>query len=132
MPRSSVDDHKKETEAFGRRLGWVRKMLGISPTRLAADIGVDSSSIRLIERGERMPSVHHMRSMCHTLRISPQYLMWGSLEGVEHELAASLKAAHPELNWPGTPTAHDSIRSSSMSSARLPMTPTAPTVPSGR
>ena len=132
MPRIGIEDQKQEALDFGRRLSWVRKLLEITPTRLAADIGVDSSSIRLIERGERMPSVHHMRSMCHVLRISPQYLMWGSLEGVEHELAAKLKAAHPELNWPGTPTAHDSIRSSSMSTARLPMTPTVSTVPGSR
>ena len=103
MPRTSVDEQKEEALAFGKRLSWVREMMGDSPTRLAADCGVDTSSIRYIERGMRMPSLPLLKNLCHVLRISPDYLLWGSLAGVEPELAARLKAAHPELNWPASP-----------------------------
>ncbi len=119
MPRTSVDEQKDEAIAFGNRLRWVRELYGDSPTRLAADAGVDTSTNRYIERGQRMPSVPLLKMLVHVLRISPQYLLYGSLEGVEPVLAAKLKAAHPELNWPASPT-HDSAHNSPPSSARRP------------
>jgi transcriptional regulator with XRE-family HTH domain len=120
MPRTSVDDQKQEAEDFGRRLSWVREMVGAIPTRLAADCGVDTSSIRHIERGQRMPSVHLLRTLCHVLRISPDYLLYGSLAGVDQELATKLKVAHPELNWPAASPAPDNRRNSPPNSARRP------------
>jgi hypothetical protein len=51
MPRTSVEEQKEEALAFGERLRWVREMMGDSPTRLAADCGVDTSSIRYIGGG---------------------------------------------------------------------------------
>ena len=119
MPRTSVDEQKEEAIEFGNRLRWVRELYGDSPTRLAADAGVDTSTIRYIERGQRMPSVPLLKMLVHVLRISPQYLLYGSLEGVEPVLAAKLKAAHPELDWPASPT-HGSTRNSPPSSARRP------------
>jgi transcriptional regulator with XRE-family HTH domain len=119
MPRTSVDEQKDEALAFGNRLRWVRELYGDSPTRLAADAGVDTSTIRYIERGQRMPSVPLLKMLVHVLRISPQYLLYGSLEGVEPVLAAKLKAAPPELNWPASPT-HGSTHNSPPSSARRP------------
>jgi hypothetical protein len=50
MPRTSVDDQKREAEEFGRRLAWVREMVGATPTRLAADCSVDTSSLSVISR----------------------------------------------------------------------------------
>jgi transcriptional regulator with XRE-family HTH domain len=79
MPRTSVDEQKEEAIGFGNRLRWVRELYGDSPTRLAADAGVDTSTIRYIERGQRMPSVPLLKQLVHVLRISPQYLLYGSL-----------------------------------------------------
>ncbi len=122
MPRTSIEEQKEEAIAFGKRLGWVREMVSGSPTRLAADVGVDTSTIRYIERGMRMPSVPLLKLLCHVLRISPDYLLWGSLAGVDPELAARLKAAHPELSWPAASPAPDNSHSSTPSSGRRPTT----------
>ena len=121
MPRTSIDEQKEEALAFGERLRWVREMVSGSPTRLAADAGVDTSTIRYIERGMRMPSVALLKLLCHVLRISPDYLLWGSLAGVDPELAAKLKAAHPGLSWPASP-APDNDRNSPPSSSHRPRT----------
>ena len=122
MPRTSIEDQKEEALAFGRRLGWAREMVSGSPTRLAADVGVDTSTIRYIERGMRMPSVPLLKLLCHVLRISPDYLLWGSLAGIDPELAARLKAAHPELSWPAASPGPDSSHNSPASTDRRPKT----------
>ena len=132
MPRTSVEEKKEEVLAFGQRLLWVREMVTGNPTRLAADCGVDTSTIRYIERGMRMPSVPLLKMLCHVLRISPDYLLYGSLAGVDSELAAKLKAAHPELSWPASPPAPCNSRNSPPSSGRRPRIPTrGDTVPVG-
>lgn len=103
MPRTVYETQKEEAKRIGQRTKWARELVGLTPTELAADIGLDTTAIRHIERGQRLPSIHVLMSLCHTLRISPQYLLWGSLEAVDPELAMRLKHAHPELQWPGAP-----------------------------
>jgi transcriptional regulator with XRE-family HTH domain len=107
---------REEAKRLGQRLRWVRDILNVTPTEVAADIGVDSTAIRQIERGARLPSIHVMMALCHTLRISPQYLMWGTLEAVEPELATQLKRRHPELYWPPSTPAPDNTHNSEPSS----------------
>ena len=100
MPVTTYESQKQEAQRIGQRVRWVRELLGITPTQLGADVGVDASLIRHIERGVRLPSIHVLMSLCHVCRVSPQYLLWGSLEAVDLELAGQLKQLHPELQWP--------------------------------
>jgi transcriptional regulator with XRE-family HTH domain len=120
--QTAIELQKEEAKRIGERLRWVRELIDATPTQLAADLGVDSSSVRHIENGIRLPSIHMLMTLCHVLRISPQYLLWGSLEGVEPELAARLKSAHPQLNWPSAQPAHDNTHSSRPSSGARPRT----------
>lgn len=103
MPRTVYETQKEQAKNIGKRERWARELVGLTPTELAADIGIDTTAIRHIERGVRLPSIHVLMSLCHTLRVSPQYLLWGSLEGVNQELAVRLKQLHPELLSPGDP-----------------------------
>jgi transcriptional regulator with XRE-family HTH domain len=119
--QTPYEELKVDAVALGDRLRWAREMVSGGPTRLAADVGVDTSAIRHIERGARLPSLHLLQALCHVLRISPQYLLDGSLAGVDPELAAKLKAAHPELSWPASP-GPGSDRNSSPSSGHRPKT----------
>lgn len=105
MPRTTYEMKKDEAKRIGQRTKWARELAGMTPTELAADIGVDSTVIRVIERGARLPSLHVMMAICHVLRVSPQYLLLGSLEAVDPELALRLKREHPELQWPAAPQA---------------------------
>ena len=121
MAAQTPKELKLDAVAFGERLRWARELVSGGPTRLAADVGVDTSAIRHIERGARLPSLHLLQALCHVLRISPQYLMEGSLAAVDPELAARLKAAHPGLSWPASPAPGNS-HNSPPSSDRRPMT----------
>ena len=100
MSKRTIETQREDAQRIGLRVRWARKIIEISVTELAADCGVDASAIRHIENGSRLPSLYMLMSLCHTLRVSPQYLLWGSLEGVDLELAARLKQSHPQLRWP--------------------------------
>ena len=73
MQPTPYEELKVDPVALGERLRWAREMVSGGPTRLAADVGVDTSAIRHIERGVRLPSLHLLQALCHVLRISPQY-----------------------------------------------------------
>jgi transcriptional regulator with XRE-family HTH domain len=124
VPRTPFEEQKEEAKQIGRRLKWVREQVCLTATELAADVGVDTSAIRHIEGGLRLPSIHLLMSLCHVLRISPQYLLWGTLEGVDPELAASLKSLHPTLNWPSAAPAPGNIHSPAPSKSGRPKTRT--------
>lgn len=118
MPRTTYEMKKEEAKRVGQRTKWERELAGLTPTELAADIGVDSTVVRVIERGARLPSLHVMMAICHVLRVSPQYLLLGSLVAVDPELAARLKREHPELQWPGAPQDPGHNDTSALSSAQ--------------
>jgi transcriptional regulator with XRE-family HTH domain len=86
-----------EAAKIGQRLAWARQAQGLTRADLATRAGVDASFIKSIENGLRVPSVFLAMSLCHILEISPQYLLWGILQGVASELSAKLARAHPEL-----------------------------------
>ncbi len=122
VAQTPYEELRVDKEQLGERLRWARELVSGGPTRLAADVGVDTSAIRHIERGVRLPSLHLLQALCHVLRISPQYLMEGSLAGVEPELAAKLKAAHPGLSWPAAAPASGNSHNSPPSSGHRPKT----------
>ena len=122
MPRTPFDEQKEEAKQIGVRVRWARELLDKTPTQLAAHMGVDASTLRHIETGIRLPSIHMLMSLCHVLRISPQYLLWGTLEGVEPELAATLKSRHPSLSWPSAKPAPGNAHRSPLSTSAQPRT----------
>jgi transcriptional regulator with XRE-family HTH domain len=107
---------------MGRRLRYVREALQLSTTELGADLGVDEAMIRHIETGRRGPSVPLIATLCHALRITPQYLFYGDVREVDPELQALLLAQHPELRWPSLPQPAGKRSSSRRSSGRQPKT----------
>lgn len=84
-------------ELLGKRLKWARELVEPNRSKFAQSLGVDVSTIRNIENGSRSPSVALLLYLCHTLRISIEYLLNGELRGVDGELAALLSVRHPEL-----------------------------------
>lgn len=88
---------------IGRRLHWVRQVRGQTLAQLGLDLGVNGTLIRHIESGRRGPSVPLIASMCHVLRITPQYLFYGDVRDIDPELRRALLVAHPELRSPSQP-----------------------------
>lgn len=121
MPKTTYEMRKDEARLIGQRTKWARELRDMTATDLASHIGVDSTVIRVIERGARLPSLHVMMAICHILSVSPQYLLWGSLVEVDPELAARLKREHPELQWPAArpvPDNHSTISRNNAQPAR--------------
>ena len=98
-PGRTVAD-KRLMKDMGRRLRWVRESLGLSQQKLASLLGVDQTTLSLWELGKRWPDQFAAARLTARLKISQQYLLDGSLKGVERELAIALAAAHPELAPP--------------------------------
>lgn len=86
--------------AMGQRLRWVRDILGKSQAQMADAVGIDQTAWSLYERGQRWPDVTQAARIVAKLKVSLSYLLEGSLEGVERELAIRLAAHHPELVLP--------------------------------
>lgn len=101
-----TEQQRFEALRIGQRLEWAREAKGVTRTQLAQAAGVATAMVRNMENGTRVPSVFLAMSLCHILEISPQYLLWGSLQGVAGELSAKLARAHPELRT-GAPLSHE-------------------------
>jgi transcriptional regulator with XRE-family HTH domain len=87
-------------EQIGARIEWARELVYANRSEFARLLGVDASTIKKIETGERPPSVFNVIEIAHRLRVSTEYILRGSLVGVDPELAALLVARHPELLAP--------------------------------
>lgn len=107
---------------MGRRLRFVREALQMTTTELGADLGLDEAAIRHIEKGRRAPSVPLIATLCHVLRITPQYLFYGDIRDIDPELRDYLLREHPELRWPSLPQPAGKRSSSRRGSGRAPMT----------
>lgn len=95
-PARTVADRQLMQEA-GRRLRWVREAIGRSQAEMAETIGVHQTAWSLYERGARWPDAFEAVRIMAKLGISREYLLDGSLQGVQPELAIRLAARHPEL-----------------------------------
>jgi DNA-binding XRE family transcriptional regulator len=71
----------------------------VEPNRAAfcRDLRVDRTTLQKIEDGDRSPTVFLVVELSHRLCVSTDYILKGSLMGVDGELAARLIEAHPEL-----------------------------------
>lgn len=89
---------------IGERIRWARELIEPNRAALAREMSVDRSTLAKIEEGSRPPSVFNVLDLAHRLRVTTDYILTGSLKGVDGELAAMLASRHPEL-VPGNRTA---------------------------
>jgi len=82
---------------IGERLRWVREAYGLSQAEMARLFGIDQTTWGKWETGARALSIQKMPEVVARLKISVDYLIGNTLEGVERDLAIRLAAAHPEL-----------------------------------
>ena len=82
---------------IGARIKWARELVEPNRAALAREMGLDKSTLAKIEDGERAPSVFNVLDLAHRLRVTPGYILTGTLTGVDGELAALLATRHPEL-----------------------------------
>lgn len=82
---------------MGERLRWARELVEPNRMRFARKMEMDHTTVRSYEIGLRSPNIAVLYRICHSLRISFDYLFYGSLSGVDGELAVLLAEQHPEL-----------------------------------
>jgi DNA-binding XRE family transcriptional regulator len=86
------------------RILWARELVEPNRAEFARTLGVDRTTVQKIEDGDRPPSIFNVLAIAHALRVTPNYILIGSMQGVDGELAAALAAAHPQLaNRPASP-----------------------------
>ena len=96
-PSESKSEALLLAEQMGERVRWVREAKGWTATELAAVIGVSEATVRRMEKGERGPSVPLIYTLSYRLGITPHYLFYGEVEGIDPGLKATLLETHPEL-----------------------------------
>jgi transcriptional regulator with XRE-family HTH domain len=121
MESTPMDPHRLAAE-IGGRLRYVREALQMTTTELGAALGLDEAAVRHIEKGRRAPSVPLIATLCHLLRITPQYLFYGDTRDIDPELREALLQAHPELRWPSLPQPAGKRSSPRQGSVRRPTT----------
>lgn len=103
MPRSKRPLSYTEMQLqIGKRIMWARELVEPNRAAFARSIGVDRTTVQKIEDGDRAPSIFNVMDFAHALRVTPDYILWGAMRGIDGELAAALAAAHPELGMPPT------------------------------
>ena len=86
---------------IGERLRWVRDALELTQEEIAQKVGdLHQTSWSKYEKGERSPDQIEVLRILAKLKISREYLLGNTLQGVEPELAIRIAAKHPELVFP--------------------------------
>ncbi|HXI75735.1 MAG TPA: helix-turn-helix transcriptional regulator [Steroidobacteraceae bacterium] len=89
--------YRKRAQEIGARIQWVRELVEPNRSAFARTMGVDRAILRDMESGRRPPSIYAVTDLAHRLKVSTDYILTGSLRGVDGELAAKLASLHPEL-----------------------------------
>lgn len=92
-----TDADRQLLRQIGQRIRWAREVLGLTRPQLAEMIGVDVGTWAWYEQGKRFPDLMRIPDICGRLKVDTEYLIRGSLLGVEKEVAIRLAARHPEL-----------------------------------
>jgi transcriptional regulator with XRE-family HTH domain len=95
-PKRTAEDQAL-IATMGRRLRWVREAYDMTQGQMARAVGLDQTTWSYYESGKRWPDQFAAVRLVARLKISVAYLLEGSLDGVERELAIRLAASHPEL-----------------------------------
>jgi len=98
MSRTARPSSVSEIQAaIGERILWARELVEPNRSAMARAMRVDRTTLQKIEDGSRAPSVFNVLDLAEKLRVSTDYILRGSMQGVDGELAAMLVARHPEL-----------------------------------
>jgi len=82
---------------MGSRIRWARQLVEPNRAAFARKLQVGRTTLHKIEDGDRAPSVFLVAELSHKLLVSTDYIILGTLRGVDGEMAAKLLEAHPEL-----------------------------------
>lgn len=73
------DNMELDYTEIGRRIAARRKQQNIKQQDLAEMLGISNNHLSSIERGKSGPSLEVLIGICNILRITPDYLLMGSM-----------------------------------------------------
>ena len=76
---------KVDKKLFGTRINKARKDRGLTAEKLAEACNINSTYLRQIEGGKKLPSLPVFATLCRELRVSPNYILPDLVEGTEAE-----------------------------------------------
>lgn len=82
---------------IGNRIRVARELVEPNRAAFARYMEVDRSTLTKIEAGQRAPSIFNVIDIAHRLRVTTDYILRGSLRGIDGELAALLALRDPEI-----------------------------------
>jgi transcriptional regulator with XRE-family HTH domain len=82
---TSLEEQKVDKKLFGTRINKARKDRGLTAEKLAEACNINSTYLRQIEGGKKLPSLPVFATLCRELRVSPNYIMPDLVEGTEAE-----------------------------------------------
>ena len=74
-----------DKKLFGTRINKARKDRGLTAEKLAEACNINSTYLRQIEGGKKLPSLPVFATLCRELRVSPNYSLPDLVEGTEAE-----------------------------------------------
>lgn len=74
-----------DKKLFGTRINKARKDRGLTTEKLAEACNINSTYLRQIEGGKKLPSLPVFATLCRELRVSPNYILPDLVEGTEAE-----------------------------------------------
>ena len=74
-----LEEQKVDKKLFGTRINKARKDRGLTAEKLAEACNINSTYLRQIEGGKKLPSLPVFVSICAALKVSPAYLLADSL-----------------------------------------------------
>lgn len=85
-------------EDLGKRIRNQRMLMNLSREQLAKEIGVATSYIGLIERGQRSASLETLVEIANRLEIGLDYLLSASLKQPEKRPGRMIELTHEQMN----------------------------------
>jgi transcriptional regulator with XRE-family HTH domain len=82
---TSLEEQKVDKKLFGMRINKARKDRGLTAEKLAEACNINSTYLRQIEGGKKLPSLPVFATLCRELRVSPNYILPDLVEGTEAE-----------------------------------------------
>lgn len=84
---------------FGRRIKALRELRGLTIEQAAEDCEASVSVWRQYEKGERLPSLSKLKTMCLVLRQKPEYFFGPELDALMNDMSHTerLKAKIEQL-----------------------------------
>lgn len=77
----------KDRQGFGNRIKEMREQRNLTIEQAAELCDCSVSTWKQYERGERLPSVPKLKSICLVLKVKPEYIYGSELDGLQEEIA---------------------------------------------